>query len=458
MPNPTLDDRARDALRRAERFLRSLATEGGYLWWYSADLKERAGENRATPTQIWVQPPGTPSVGTAFLRAYEATGEPFYLQAAREAARALAAGQLQSGGWDYLIDFDPRESRRWYRRGDLGRVPDAEAARRRNVTTFDDDTTQSALRFLLAFADAARGREDASIRSALEYGLNKMREAQYPNGAWPQRWDGAPHDPAKYPIRPARMPRRYPREHARERYHDHYTLNDDTQRDCIRTMLDAHRRLRRPEYLRSARKGGDFLVLAQLPAPQAAWAQQYNADMEPAWARAFEPPALCSRESAGAIRTLAELYAQTRDAKYLRPIPAALDWLRRSQIAPNQWARFYELHTNKPIYGDIDGRIHYTLEELTEERRRGYAWRGTFGVAAARAAYEQVRNKSAKAGPDDLGTLEAEARRVIAALDERGRWIVEGRVQTRVFAANVNTLCAYLERVLKGSGGKKGTP
>ena len=35
----------------------------------------------------------------------------------------------------------------------------------------------------------------------------------------------------------------------------------------------------------AAKRGGDFLILAQLPDPQPAWAQQYNAQMQPAWAR-----------------------------------------------------------------------------------------------------------------------------------------------------------------------------
>ena len=70
-----LPDQARAALARAAGYLRSIATEGGYLWTYSEDLKERRGEEKATATQIWVQPPGTPAVGMAFLRAYAATGD-----------------------------------------------------------------------------------------------------------------------------------------------------------------------------------------------------------------------------------------------------------------------------------------------------------------------------------------------------------------------------------------------
>jgi hypothetical protein len=77
---------ARATLEKATAFMRSISAEGGYLWRYSPDLKERAGEVVATPSQIWVQPPGTPSMGMAFLRVYDATGDVRYLDAAKAAA------------------------------------------------------------------------------------------------------------------------------------------------------------------------------------------------------------------------------------------------------------------------------------------------------------------------------------------------------------------------------------
>jgi hypothetical protein len=64
----------------------------------SPDLKHRFGESMATPSQIWGQPPGTPTIGSAFLRAFAVTGDRRYLEAAREAAYALVRGQLRSGG------------------------------------------------------------------------------------------------------------------------------------------------------------------------------------------------------------------------------------------------------------------------------------------------------------------------------------------------------------------------
>jgi PelA/Pel-15E family pectate lyase len=459
---------AQAAMAKATDFLRSISTEGGYLWRYSPDLNERAGERPATATQIWVQA-GTPAVGLAFLRAHEATGDPRYLDAALAAADALATGQLESGGWDYVIDFDPKESPRWYRRSDVGKLAPADAARRRNVSTYDDDTTQSALRLLLAVADATRDSADlraARIREARDYGLAKLVAAQRPTGGWPQRWDGKPADPAAYPVQSARIPAVYPREHPATNYYGHYTLNDQTHRDCVLTLFEAARRLGRPEHRAAAVRGGEFLLRAQLPEPQPVWAQQYNPQLEPAWARAFEPPAVTSGESAGAVRLLAEVYLETGDAKFLEPLPRALAWFRRSEIRPGAWARLYELGTNVPIYGDRDGKIKYRLDDVSAERRTGYGWEGEFGVPSAIAACEKVlavgrdktlanRRSSEEKAKTPAGraarakALEAKARAAVAALDTEGRWLTPYRgapaIRTDTFVTHLRLLSDYVE-------------
>ncbi|RYD76996.1 MAG: pectate lyase, partial [Sphingobacteriales bacterium] len=53
-----------------------------------------------------------------------------------------------------------------------------------------------------------------------------------------------------------------------------------------------------------------------------------------------------------------------------------------SLIADNTsmaWARFYDLEKNVPIFGDRDNSIKSKLEELSAERRNGYAWYGNWG-------------------------------------------------------------------------------
>ncbi|HUR59343.1 MAG TPA: pectate lyase [Opitutaceae bacterium] len=468
--NEPLAAEARAAMEKSTAFIRSIATEGGYLWRYSTDLKERAGENVATPTQIWVQPPGTPSMGMAFLRAHEATGDARYLEAARDAATALAIGQLESGGWDYLVEFDPKLSVNWYRRSDIGKISAEDAAKRKNVSTYDDDNTQSALRFLLALADVTKSSSDprdVRIREARDYALKKLLEAQRPNGGWPQRWSGVRVNPAEFPVQPARYPQDYPREQPpRHNYYLYYTLNDNTQRDCVMTLLDAAKKLNKPEFRAAALRGGDFLLLAQMPEPQPVWAQQYNPQLEPAWARAFEPPSVCSGESSGAMRLLVDLYLETGDKKYLEPMPRAIAWFKRSEIRPGTWARMYELETNKPVYGDRDGKFHYTLEELTEERRTGYSWQNSYGIPAAIAYYEEVasagrdailaRRKAAEAKKTDkvaqAKALEPRVREILSSMDAQGRWIgragrkaTSPQITMQGFIANLRTLADYVE-------------
>ena len=264
---------ARDTLKRSAVYMRSLATHGGYLWEYSLDGKLRFGEKEATNTQIWVQPPGTPSMGMAFLLAYKTTGDAYYLSAARDAATALVAGQLESGGWDYRIEFDADSDERYYYRVDTGKYTEAELDKLRNRSTYDDNTTQSALMFLMRFIEVSNDTsKHTEIRSAIDYGLEKLMEAQYPNGGWPQRYDGSARDLDNFPIIKASIPEKYQREYEKSDYKVRYTLNDNTQRDAIRTMVMAWKQFGDMRYCNAALRGGDFLLLAQLPEPQPVWA------------------------------------------------------------------------------------------------------------------------------------------------------------------------------------------
>src|SRR5688500_14763243 len=81
---PPSRDEARAALLKAVRFFHEKGgVQGGYVWAYSGDLAMREAEGIVGPTTAWVQPPGTPAIGEAFLDAYEATGDLLCLEAAR---------------------------------------------------------------------------------------------------------------------------------------------------------------------------------------------------------------------------------------------------------------------------------------------------------------------------------------------------------------------------------------
>ena len=83
--------------------------------------------------------------------------------------------------------------------------------------------------------------------------------AQYPNGAWPQRYRTFP-DPEAYPIQPASFPESWPREWSDAPFHSHYTLNDECTLNLIDVFLEAHRLYGDPSYLKAALRGGDFLL------------------------------------------------------------------------------------------------------------------------------------------------------------------------------------------------------
>src|SRR5262245_2193596 len=295
-----LREDAAAGLRKAVAFFRThVATEGGYLWRYSEDLKHREGEGMATPTQVWVQPPGTPAVGMALLVAYEATKERECLDAAVAAARCLVRGQLRSGGWTYSIEFDPQKRRNFNYRVDP-MTPKA-----KNVSTLDDNTTQAALRLIMR-VDLALGKKDAEIHGAGQFALEALHKAQFPNGAWPQGFSG-PTDREAFPIKKAAYPATWSREWPKGAYWGHYTLNDNSIADVIDTLLEAGRLYVEPKHRLAALRGGDFFLLAQLPEPQPGWAQQYDRDMYPAWARKFEPPSITGGEAQGVMRTLLRL-------------------------------------------------------------------------------------------------------------------------------------------------------
>ena len=159
--------RASAALTRAAAYFRNeIAVEGSYGWRYSADLTYRRGEGLMTPSQGWAQPPGTPAVGLALLQAYAATGNRAFLDAAAAAARALAATQLESGGWQHVIEFDPEARKAWGYRviPHDQREPEARAQNKLcDATTLDDNISQSALELLMRVDVALSGGDHGGI-------------------------------------------------------------------------------------------------------------------------------------------------------------------------------------------------------------------------------------------------------------------------------------------------------
>jgi PelA/Pel-15E family pectate lyase len=456
-PDETLRNDALRTLKASAAFFREkVSRHGGYVYYVGVDLKTRWGEGKAGPDTIFVQPPGTPTVGMAFLSAHEATGDRFYLDSAREAAEALVYGQLESGGWTQVIHFAPASRLGKYRHGHGGDW---------NASTLDDGQTQSALQMLVR-TDRALGFQHAAIHEAALYGLNALFGAQFPNGAFPQVWRG--------PVRSARaaadgLHARYPEYDWRvegkiKEYWDQYTLNDGLAGTVTDTLITAHQVYGDARYKAALEKLAGFLLLAQMPEPQPAWCQQYNEQMIPIWARKFEPPAVSGWESQDAIETLIKIARYTGETKILEPIPRALKYLKASLLPDGRTARYYEFKTNKPLYMDDQYRLTYDDSDAPSH----YGWKQPARLEALERAYVAAKNGTAPAPPTSPGALEPEVRRIVRELDDQGRWVStfagEGLVgqprftrgfrylSSAVFSRNVETLSAYLTA---SSDGKK---
>lgn len=483
-----------EALKKATKFyVTRVATAAGYQGSYTeslaADVTSMVGRGPETVTSA------TPSVGMAFLEAWEATGEHEFLAAARSAAHGMLQAQMCSGGWDERVtELDPVKRKDYRFRAD-GDCPETEAwvaekykpdqtgdkqvDPRRNMTNMDNNITQSVVRMLMR-VDQALEFKDQKIHDGVRHALDYLILAQYAIGAWPRNYEKL-GDPARFPVLPASYPATWSRTWTRPLFYSYYVMNDDCTLNVMDAMFEAARIYDEPRYKAAAEKAGVFILLAQMPEPQPAWAQQYDPQMQPSWARSMEPPAISGRESVSILQALLTLYRETGKRKYLDPIPKAVEYLKKCSFERNGKrviARFYELKTNRPLYitpGSPSVRkITYSPDKL----KRGY----TFFTSAEPLDQIAEEYKSLVAAdpetvrrPDKLRSLKPfthrpqpplskaelteKVRNAIASLDERGAWTAsvplragesfpsQRRISTHTFVNNMKLMSDYFARM-----------
>ena len=322
------------AMKRATRFMvEKVATNGGYVWSYLPDRSRRWGEIEAYPSMVWVQPPGTATMGHVFLDAYHATGDPLYYRAAEQAGGALIRGQHRSGGWNYFIDFaGPASTRRWYATIGRNAWRMEEFQHFSDNATFDDAGTSEAMQLLLRLYAEKR---DPKYKAPLEKAIRFVLDSQYPIGGWPQRWPADPNFPA---------------------YASYITFNDDVAAENIRFLLMVWQVLGDRRVLDPIVRAMNVFLVTQQGPPQPGWALQYTLDLKPAAARSYEPRALVTHTSAANVRQLMNFYRLTGETKFLARIPEALDWLDsvrlpKERVQGNRaYPTFIEIGTNRPLY------------------------------------------------------------------------------------------------------------
>ncbi len=264
------------------------------------------------------------------------------------------------------------------------------AARNATNTTFDNGATHTQVEYL---AKAYMLTKDKRYEAACLRGINFILRAQYPNGGWPQF----------FPLK--------------KDYSRYITFNDDAMIGVLQVLhhivqakdfyFFVNSAMRR-KVKRAFDKGIECVLDCQIRenGRRTAWCQQHdNVTLKPQWARTFEPPSVCSFESADLVMLLMSI--DRPDRRVIRSVKAAVKWFYDSRIfgirvdsvpapeadyryhsadfdvvvvkdadAPPIWARYYELGTNRPLFCNRGDKIVYSLAEVDRERRTGYRWYG----------------------------------------------------------------------------------
>lgn len=260
------------------------------------------------------------------------------------------------------------------------------------VGTIDNGATLTELRFLARVSSGAPGQAGNGYRDAIRLGLAYLLNAQYPNGGWPQVW----------PLAGG--------------YHDAITFNDDALIDTIKVLSEVSSAAEfsfvdasiKAQATAAVAKAHALILRLQVKVNgiPTIWGQQHDVITEAACgARNFEPPSLSSAESANILQYLIgldkpspEIVNAIHHAKnffqtsaitgfiwFRNPDPAIGNKLLPQPGAGPLWARYIDLKTLKPLFGDRDRSIHDDINEISHERRNGYAWFNTIPAKALKS-------------------------------------------------------------------------
>jgi PelA/Pel-15E family pectate lyase len=332
-----------------------------------------------------IAPPAGKSVKSIPL---EKEGDWYSGDEARRIANIIVSFQTPAGGWSKNLDMTkhlraPGESFASDNNSRFLGTNDFDSASDANwdyVGTFDNDATITELIFLEKIIASSGTNSSASYRASFLRGLDYIFVAQYPNGGWPQVW----------PLQGG--------------YHDTITFNDDAMANILNLFLDISNGTNEfafvPDNTRAvvaaSLKRGIVCVLATqiiTDGHRTIWCQQNDAlTLQPASARNYEMPSQASGESAKIMQFLMEL--PNPDSNIVAAVDAASAWFQKTEMhdvawkpanndgrhlisAPGNgpvWARYYEIRSDRPIFGDRDKTIHDNVDEISRERRDGYSW------------------------------------------------------------------------------------
>lgn len=288
--------------------------------------------------------------------------------------------QKNNGGWPKNYDFFAILT---------GSQKDSvQAAKNVLNTTYDNGNTYTQI---AALSTAYTITKVEKYKTGVLKGLDYILESQYKNGGWPQY----------YPLE--------------SNYSRCITYNDGVFKGIMELLKDINDgepqyafidKNYREKLAGAFDKGISCIIKTQIndTGKPTAWCQQYDeVSLKPAWARKFEPLSICNKESADLVLFLMRIDHPKKEI--IEAVQNAVAWFQESKIyntrvktvpaprvvtsfrvsvsdrvivsdstAPPIWTRYYELKTHRPVFCNRDSKLVYSLDEVSRERRDGYAW------------------------------------------------------------------------------------
>lgn len=283
-------------------------------------------------------------------------------------ADVVLSYQQTNGGWPKNLDYNSVSA------GNGGSA----------AGTIDNGATITEMVYL---AEIYKNGNNTKYRDAVRKAANFLVSSQYSTGALPQF----------YPLKGG--------------YADHATFNDNGMAYAL-TVLDFAANKRAPfdtdvfsdadraKFKTAVGKGTAYILKAQWKqnGVLTVWCAQHGAtDYLPKKARAYELESLSGSESVG---VLAFLMTQPQTAEIEKAVRAGVAWFNSpntyldgytydsslastnpivKKAGSKMWYRFYDLNTNRGFFSDRDGSKFYDITKMSEERRTGYSWGGSYG-------------------------------------------------------------------------------
>src|SRR5690606_26161554 len=260
--------------------------------------------------------------------------------------------QLPNGGWSKhythgtAVDYNKKLSK------DILKILPKEE----RLATIDNKATTQEIE---ALAEGFQKTSKKEYKQAVIRGINYLLSAQYDNGGFPQYFPDT------------------------KGYRSQITFNDNAMVNVLELVRNVGKAEDVYDYIpddlsekaqRAVQKGVECILKAQVRVENelTVWAAQYDENLRPAQARKFEPVSLAASESVGIVRFLMK---EEPTDEIVKAIESAISWFNKVKIqgfryetssdakgkivrrlVPDDeavvWSRFYEIGTNKPVFGD----------------------------------------------------------------------------------------------------------